>query len=309
MRRLDKSFQTFFRRVKAGEKPGYPRFKGGDYFDSFTFPTYRDGVRLTGTKLYLQNIGTVRVRLHRPIEGEIKTVTIKREAGKWFAVFSCLLPDVPLSANGKPSVGIDVGLESFLTTSDGRHEPNPRYLKTALPALRVASRAVARKTKGRSNRRKAVVRLQTIHARIRNLRREHHYQVACSLVLAYGLIAVECLNIQAMLRSRRFSRAISDAGWSGFLNILKCKAESAGVQFVEVDPRGTSQECSGCGKKVQKDLFVRKHDCPHCGLVLHRDHNAAKNILARGVARTGPPTCNVKVTLHSSRSRRVYATE
>ena len=153
-------------------------------------------------------------------------------------------------------MGIDVGLESFLTTSDGTHEPNPRYLMTALPELRRAGRSVARKQKGGANRRKAVRRLQKIHVRVKNLRREHHYQVACRLVLAYGLLAVESLNVLGMLRSHRFSRAISDVGWSGFLNVLCCQAEKAGASFVEVDPRGTSQECSGCGQEVREDLKV-----------------------------------------------------
>ena len=234
MRRLDKAFVNFFRRVQQGSgKPGYPRFKGRDRFDSFTFPAYRDGVRLAGTRLYVQHVGKVRVKLHRPVEDTIKTVTLKREAGKWYAVFSCVLPDVPVADNGKPAAGIDVGLEAFLTTSDGEREPNPGYLKEALPGLRRASRAVARKKKGGSNRRKAVRRLAKVHARVRNLRREHHHQVALKLVRRYGFIAAESLNVQGMLRNGRLSRAIADAGWAGFLLTLRGKAESAGVRFVE----------------------------------------------------------------------------
>jgi putative transposase len=293
MRRLDKAYRAFFRRARSGERPGYPRFKGRDRFDSIEFPAYGDGIRLLGSRLRVQQVGTVRVKLHRPVEGKVKTATLKREAGRWYVVLSCELPDVPLREDGKPAVGIDVGLESFLTTSEGGREPNPRYLKSALPDLRRASRAVARKRKGSRNRTKAVCRLQKLHARVRHLRREHHYQVACRLVLAYGLIAVERLNIRGMFGSRRLSRAISDAGWSGFLSVLKHKAESAGARFVEVDPRGTSQECSGCGHEVRKDLAARKHVCPHCGLSLHRDHNAARNILVRGLARTGPAEVNV----------------
>lgn len=297
MRRLDKAFASFFRRCKEGSpSPGYPRFKGKDCFNSFIFPGYQDsnGAHLTGDRLRVQYIGTMRVKLHRPVEGVIKTVTLKREAGKWFVIFACELPDVPLVESDKPAVGIDVGLESFLTTSDGAHEPNPRYLKAALPALRRAGRAVARKKNGSSNRRKAVRRLQKVHARVRNQRREHHFQVACRLVLAYGFIAAEALNIKNMLANGRLSRAISDAGWAGFLDVLRGKAEKAGVEYVEVDPRGTSQECSGCGKEVLKPLSQRQHDCPHCCLSLHRDHNAALNILARaGPARTAPAGENV----------------
>ncbi len=312
MRRLDKAFANFFRRVKEkAARPGYPRFKGRDRFDSIEYPSHGDGIRLTGNRLRVQHVGTIRVKLHRPIEGTVKTLTLKREAGKWYVVLSCDLGDVPVTPSPLPPVGIDVGLESFLTTSTGAREPNPRYLQAALPALRRAGRAVARKKKGGSNRRKAVRRLQKVHARVKNLRREHHYAVACRLILAYGLIAAERLNILGMLRSGRFSRAISDAGWSGFLNVLRHKACKAGVQFVEVDPRGTSQLCSRCGREVRKDLWVRTHDCPSCGLVLSRDHNAALNILARArPARTEPAGDNVgQGAKRPPRSRRVNATE
>jgi putative transposase len=288
MRRLDKAFRNFFRRVQEGAaRPGYPRFKACDRFHSIVFPAHGDGVRLTGNRLRVQHVGTVRVKLHRPWEGKVKTVALKREAGKWYVVLCCELPDVPVNGNGGPPVGIDMGLESFLTTSDGEHEPNPRYLKTALPDLRRAGRAVARKKKGGGNRRKAARRLAKIHARVRNLRREHHHKVALKLVRRHGLIAVERLNVRGMLRSGRFGRAISDAGWSGFLLTLRHKAAKAGVAFVEVDPKGTSQECA-CGREVRKDLAVRWHNCPDCGLSLHRDHVSAKVILARGLARAGP---------------------
>jgi putative transposase len=311
MRRLDKAFANFFRRVReGGGKPGYPRFKSRDRYDSVEFPAYGDGIRLKGSKLYVQHVGTVRVRLHREVEGEVKTAALKREAGKWYVVFSCELPDVEVKPSTLPPVGIDVGLESFLTASDGKSEANPRYLKGALPALRVAGRAVSRKKKGGGNRRKAVRRLQKVHARVKNLRREHHYQVACRLVLAYGFIAAEALNVKGMLANGRLSRAISDAGWSGFLSVLRHKAEKAGVRYVEVDPRGTSQGCSSCGREVRKDLSVRRHDCPHCGLSLHRDHNSALNILARGLARTGPAGVNVDQRVkRPPRSCRLQPTE
>lgn len=294
MRRLDKSFQNFFRRVKDNVfKPGYPRFKSRDHYNSIEFPAYGDGVRLKDGKLYVQHVGTIRVKLHRPVDGTIKTVTLKNEAGKWYVIFSCDLrvPQVEPSTN--PPVGIDVGLEHFLTTSEGKYESNPRYLKGVLPQLRREQRSLFRKVKGGSNRRKTRKKVSKIHTRVCNLRREHHYQVACRLVLAYGLIAVESLDIKRMLGNHRLARAISDAGWSGFLNILKHKAESAGVQVVEVDSRGTSQQCSRCGQEVRKDLSVRRHVCPYCGLSMHRDHNAALNILARGLARTEPAEVNV----------------
>lgn len=311
MRRLEQSYANFFRRCKEGtNQAGYPRFKGRDRYDSIIYPSHGDGIRLIGNRLRVQHAGTIRVKLHRPVQGAIKTLTIKRESEKWFVIVSCELPDVPVVAATNPPVGVDVGLTHFLTTSNGHRESNPRYHKVALPKLRVAGRAVARKKKGGKNRRKAVHRLQKIHARVRNLRREHHYQVACRLVLAFGFIAVEALNIKGMLANGRLARAISDAGWAGFLSVLRGKAEKAGVQFVEVDPRGTSQECSQCDQEVRKDLSVRWHNCPGCGLSLDRDHNAALNILARGLARTGPAKVNVDQQVkRPPRSRRVYATE
>jgi putative transposase len=226
--------------------------------------------------------------------GIIKTATIKREDGKWYVVFSCVLPDVPIVETGKPLIGIDMGLVSFITTSDGEKESNPRYLKEALPVLKRKDRSVARKKRGGSNRRKAVRKLQKVYERVRNLRREHHHQVACKLVRRYGFIAVENLSIPNMLKNGRLSQAISDVAWGNFLLTLRSKAESAGVAYVEVNPRGTSQECSGCGAEVCKDLKVRIHDCPSCGLSLDRDENAARNILARGLlAWTKPAGLNV----------------
>lgn len=293
LHRFDKAYQNFFRRVKAGEKSGYPRFKARGRFTSITFPSHGDGIRLTGDRLRVQHVGTIRVKLHRPVEGEIKTLTIKEEAGKWYLIASCDLGDVPIPEHTGPAVGIDVGLEAFLTTSEGERVENPRYLKDALPALRRAGRAVSRKKKGGSNRRKAVRRLRKQHVRVRNLRREHHLKTAHSLVQHYGTLAVESLSVKNMLKNHRLARSISDAGWSGFVDTLTHMAERAGARVVQVDPRGTSQDCSGCGVPVPKKLSARWHDCPECGLSLHRDQNAALNILQRGLARMEPAELNV----------------
>ncbi len=293
MRRMDKAFKAFFRRAKFGTKPGYPRFKAKDRFDSVEFPAYGDGIRLKDGRLRIQHVGKVKVKQHRTIEGKVKTATIKREGEKWFVVLSCDLGDIQIPLSGKPAIGIDVGLESFLTTSDGRKEANPRYLKRDLPTLRRHSRIVSRKKKGGKNRTKAVKRLEKIHTKVKNLRHDHRHKLSLDLCRRYGIIAVESLNIKRMLRSHWMSRSIADAAWGGFLATLKHKAESAGVSVVEVDPRGTSQMCSGCGEEVKKYLSVRIHKCPHCKLVLDRDENAARNILARALlARTGPAGAN-----------------
>lgn len=297
LRRLDKSFKAFFGRVKRGEKPGYPRFKGHNQFASVEFPSYGDGIKLVNGKLRVQAVGLVKIKMHREIKGEIKTVRIKREADRWYAIFSCDLGAVDVKPSKKPPVGIDVGLEHFLTTSDGEHVKNPRFLKTELPKLRRQQRSVGRKKKGGKNRRKAVKKLARTHARIANLRGEHHHKVALKLVGRHGLVAVENLNIKGMVKNHRLARAIQDVAWGRFLSTLEHKAESAGAQFVKVNARNTSQECDGCGRIVRKELSERRHKCPHCGLSLHRDHNAARVILSRALktlAWTGPVGANAR---------------
>lgn|ERR1700690_550387 len=290
LRRLNTSYQNFFRRCKQGSRStGFPRFKGRDHFDSVTFPTYGDGIRLKDNRLRVQHVGTIRTKVHRAVEGTVKTASIKREADKWFVVLSCDLGDVFVSPSTFPAGGIDVGLEAFLTTSDGQRIENPRYLKAEIPQLRRLQRATSRKKRGGRNRRKASRRVRVLHARIRNLRHEHHHQTALFLIRLYGLIGVEGLRVTNMLKNHSLARAISDAGWSGFVNVLRCKAEKAGAEVVAVNPAWTSQECSGCGVVVAKELAQRWHACPHCGLFKHRDENAARNILARALlARTGP---------------------
>jgi putative transposase len=290
LRRLDKSYQNFFRRCKQGSRaPGFPRFKGRDHFDSVTFPSYGDGIRLADNRLRVQHVGTIRTKVHRAVEGVVKTASLKREADKWFVVLSCDLGEVHVPPSTLPAGGIDVGLEAFLTTSDGRRIENPRYLKAEVPELRRLQRATSRKKRGGRNRRKASRRVRALHARVRNLRHEHHHQTALFLIRLYGLIGVEGLRVSNMLKNHSLARAISDAGWAGFVNVLRCKAERAGAEVVAVNPAGTSQDCSGCGVEVPKKLGERRHACPHCELSLHRDENAARNILARALlARTGP---------------------
>lgn len=286
LRRLDKAFQNFFRRVKAGEEPGYPRFKSADRFNSFLFPSHGDGIRLKGNKLRVQHVGTIRVCLHREVEGKIKTLSLKREADKWFVVLACEAPEPAKVGNLLPAVGLDVGLTHFATTSDGEKIQNPRYLKEELKNLRRAQRSVCRKKKGGSNRKKAKRRVARIHTRVSNLRQEHRHKISNDLISRYGKIAVERLNVQGMVRNRRLARAISDVGWSSFVAVLTHKAERAGGEVVQVSPNHTSQLCSVCGTKVPKTLAVRVHRCG-CGLVMDRDQNAARNILERAWPGTG----------------------
>lgn len=302
LRKLDKAYIAFFKRCKAGKVTGHPRFKGRDRFDSFTFDVGRDwdGCGIVGRKLRLQHIGTIRVRWHRelPRDGKIKTVTIKRQAGKWFACFAVELPSI-VATPPATHIGIDVGLTSFVTTSDGESLGDSRSLERALPELRRRQRALSRCVRG-SNRRKIVkAGVAKLHAKVKHVRQDMHHQVARSLVDRYGVIAAESLRINNMLGNRRLSRRIGDAGWGLFLLILTSKAESAGCKVTLVDPKNTSQECSQCGTLVRKSLAVRVHKCPECGCTLDRDVNAARNILAR----TEPQGANVNASLHCPKSR------
>jgi putative transposase len=280
LRRVQKTFEAFFRRVKAGEKAGYPRFKGRPRFDSFTLPSYGDGGRVRANgKLYCQGVGELKVKWHRPLQGTIKTVTLKREAGCWYVCFSvaCDASSLPDSAE---TVGLDVGLEAFATLSDGTRIDNPRYFTTAQAKLRRAQRKVARRKRGGHRRRKAVQALQRVHAHVRNQRRDFHHQVARRLVNRYGLIVVEDLNIQG-LASGMLAKAVHDVGWGVFLMILLSKAAEAGRVGIKVDARGTSQDCP-CGAPVPKRLGDRWHHCAACGLSVPRDHASALMIQLRG---------------------------
>lgn len=275
--------QAFFRRVKAGEEPGYPRFRGRGRYDSFTFPQAPSGCRIAARGVKLSKIGVVNMRCHRPLEGTVKTCTIRRTAtGKWFACFSVEVAAVPLPVSTKVT-GVDVGLEHFATLTNGQHIPNPRFFRTDAKALARAQRRLAKASKGtpdRAKRRKVVAH---IHERIANRRRNFCHQEARRLVNTYGVIAVEDLQIRNMLRNGHLANAIADAAWGQFVDYTTYKAAYAGRRVVRVDPRHTSQRCSRCGQQVQKSLAVRVHQCPLCGVRLQRDHNAAINIMRMGL--------------------------
>lgn len=283
LRRLDTAFGAFFRRINARETPGYPRFKGRNRFATVVFPSYGDGCRFDGGKVYFQHIGRVKVKLHRPIAGQMKTVAFTREAGDWYVVFSCDLGEGTVSPSSGPAVGIDLGLKAFLVTSDAESLPPPRYYRQAQAALRLAQRRVARRQKGSTRRRKAVRMLQKQHQRIGNLRRDFHHKTARALVSRYGTVVHEALNIRGIARSR-LAKSTHDVAWGAFLLILAHKAEEAGVTMIAVPPHNTTQMCSGCGKLplVSKTLADRVHRCAHCGYVADRDVNAAQNILRLG---------------------------
>lgn len=276
LKRVHLAFGAFFRRVQVGQKAGYPRFQPARRYDSLTFR--RIGKALNSNKLHLSKIGEVRIKLHRPIEGEIKTLTVKREAGRWFAIFACEVELEPLPFS-PGMIGIDVGLTHFATLSDGTQIDNPRYYRKAERALRVAQRRVARRKKGSHRRRKAIQLLQRAYGRVSWQRTDFLHKQSRTLVNPNGLIAAEKLNIKGMVRSR-LAKSINDASWGIFLNMIAYKAEYAGRVFVQVNPKGTSQTCT-CGAEVRKTLSDRWHSCLACGLSLDRDHVSAQVILSR----------------------------
>jgi putative transposase len=288
--RVDLAFKAFFRRLKAGDKPGYPRFKGKGRYDSITYPQYGNGVRVDGNTLTLSKIGTVRFEHHRPIEGTIKTVTLRRAStGKWLVSFSVEQePPQPVPVPDA-AVGVDVGVTTFATLSTGEAIANPRFFRRDEQALARAQRKLSNAEKGtpeRAKRRKVVAR---IHERIAHRRKDFAHQVSRQLVNQFGIIIFEDLNITRMLKNHCLAKSIADAAWNQLATYTRYKAEEAGCSSIEIDPRGTSQRCSRCMTVVKKDLSVRVHQCPVCGLELDRDLNAALNILAVGLHSLGIP--------------------
>ena len=283
--RLDRAFSAFFRRCKAGEKPGFPRFKGRDRYRTFTFKdaSHNNGVRLAagGKRVKLAGVGNVKLKLHRPVEGRIKQASVTLSGdGHWYVAFACdgVQPS-PLPDTGA-SIGVDVGITTFAALSNGELVPNPRPYETAQQALGKAQRVVSRRKRGSHRRRKATQKLAKRHDKVSRVRLDFHHKTALDLVRRFDVIAVENLNVKG-LAQMALAKQVHDAGWAQFTNIIRAKAEKAGREVVAVDPRGTSQECSGCGAVVKKGLGVRVHTCA-CGLVLDRDTNAAINIARRG---------------------------
>ena len=280
--RLERAYKAFFRRVKAGEKPGYPRFKGRNRWRSFTCKEYGNGARLDNGCLVLSKIGRISVHWSHPIEGTPKTITVSREADGWYVAISCAeVPAQPLPPTGR-ATGIDMGLESFATRADGEQIKNPRWYRTAEGYFALCQRRVARRKKGSKRRAKAVKLVAKAHQHIANQRRDFHHKEARKLVQQYDVIYHEDLRVRNMVKNHCLAKSISDAGWAQFITILTFKAASAGKRVLVVNPAFTSQRCSGCGAMVWKGLSTRWHECPECGLSIHRDHNSARDIMRLG---------------------------
>jgi putative transposase len=299
LRRLDKAFKAFFRRVKNGEKPGYPRFQGRDRYDSFTYPDGA-GWKLEGNTLHLSKIGSVKIKLHRAVQGKIKTLTIKREVDQWYASFSCEVDDpLPLSRSIE-DVGIDLGVSHLATLSNGEMIEHPRHYRKAKKTLEKRQQALSRKKRGSRRRQRAKNMIGRAHRKIRNQRRDSLHKASRALVNRYQVLVFEDIKIGNLTRKPKakqdeqgtylpngaaakggLNTSILDAGWGMFVEMCAVKAVEAGRTLLKVSPRFTSQICSGCGTVKKKDLSERWHSCD-CGTELDRDVNAAVNILARG---------------------------
>jgi putative transposase len=309
LRRLNKAFAGFFRRLKAGQKAGYPRFKGAARFDSVEWPKDGDGARWLpeARRVYLQGVGQVKVHLHRQVVGRVKTIQVKRQGRRWMLVLSCDdVPRHPLPGTGR-RVGVDVGIASFATTSDGEHVDNPRWGRAAGDRLATAQQRLQRAKRRSHNRRRKRETVAARHRKIANQRKDFHHKHARALVRRYDLLVVEDLKIANMLRRakpkpdpdspRQFlpngaraksglSRSISDAGWGRFISVLRAKAEEAGRIWIEVDPRHTSDGCEKCGHAAPANRVTQaEFRCTACGHgPTQADEHAARNILRAGLA-------------------------
>ena len=281
LRRLDSAYQRFF-----AKEAGYPRFKNRDHYTSFTYPQV-DKVKKTFTRpgsIYLSKIGFVKMSTHRefPVEA-VTRANVKYHGGKWYANLTAEIPDADASEALEKTVGIDVGLSHFAMLSDQTYIENPKYFRKMEKKLAKAQRRLSRKKKGSHNRGKAKAKVAKLHAKIANQRRDFLHQVSVRVVRNYDLIVMEDLKVRNMVRNHRLAKSIHDAGWGQFKNYIRYKCERTGKRFILVDPKGTSQTCL-CGEPVPKDLSVRVHECPACGLVMDRDLVSAKLILGRGLS-------------------------
>ncbi|MGW3823098.1 RNA-guided endonuclease InsQ/TnpB family protein [Streptomyces sp. NPDC005071] len=318
LRRLDKAFAAFFRRIKAGDKPGYPRFRGVNWFDTVDFPKDGDGCRWDSTphdpvtRVRFQGVGHVKVHQHRAVAGNVKTVSVKREGRKWFVVLTAeqARPE-PLTPTGSV-VGIDLGIANFLAGSDGSFAANPRHGRKAAAKLEAAQQALARYPRRKAhdrtaNHQRAVEKVAKLHGRVRRQRLDHAHKTALTLVREHDFIAYEDLKIHNMSKAPApkpdpghpggflpngasskagLNRSIADAGWGVFLTILNAKAESAGREVMAVDPRNTSRQCPACGHTAKENRPTQaKFHCVSCGHDAHADTVGAINVLRAGLVR------------------------
>jgi putative transposase len=285
LKRLDDAFQGFFHRLKARSgKVGFPRFRGKGRWEAFGFAEFC-GIRFDGRRLRFAGMpGGLKLHLHRPMPGDpdIRSCVFRRDGRGWHVCLQIAV-GVPEKRAVSTALGVDLGLKVFAYCSDNVVIPNPRVAQRAENELRRRQRALARCKRGSNRRHKVRARVAKLHRKIADTRNTWLHQQSAALVNRADLIVVEDLKVSNMVRHPTLARSISDASWSRFVSMLEYKAEKAGAHLVRVDPRNTSQKCSGCGELILKSLAVRTHSCPSCALVIDRDHNASLNILRAGI--------------------------
>ena len=304
LKRIDKAFKNFFRRVKEHkEEPGYPRYKGKDRYDSFTYP--QRGFKLEDKTLILSKIGSINIKKHRdiPEDANIKTCTIERDLDRWYACFTVEIeieePNYEAITN---PIGIDLGISHLLTLSNGDMVDNAKYLSKSKRKLSRKQRKLSKAKKGSDNRTKRRFETAKTHRKVRDQRTDLLHKISRGLVNAFDLIVFEDLKVKNMLKNHHLAKSISDVSWSQLTNFVSYKAEEAGRRVEFVDPRSTSQECSNCGRIVKKPLNQRTHKCPFCGLIMDRDENAAINILNKGLKNVGQELSEFKLEEFSKRT-------
>ena len=303
--RVDRAYDNFFRRIrerKSGKiiKAGFPRFKSRDRYNSITYT--QSGFRMMDNgHVWLSKIGELRMFMHRSIVGHIKTLSIKRDTiGDWFVSIVVETPreeaqlqeTEPKHHAGPISpVGTDLGLKSIITTSDDIHIEPPKYLRKSERKMKRAQRQLSKKMKESGKRKRARKKVAKVHRKIERQRDDFSHKISRDLVSSHDLIAFEDLNITGMVKNHHLAKSIADAGWNKIIQYTMYKAESAGATAILVDPRHTSQKCSGCGNiKHDLDLSDRVYQCNACGLTIDRDLNAAINIRNAGLIKVGRGT-------------------
>lgn len=305
LHRVDKAFKAFFSRVKAGQTPGYPRYKSRFRYASLTYPQTGFGIDEQG-KLSLSKIGHLKMVQYRPTKGVVKTCTIVRNpTGKWFVCFSCDEVEPQVLPPSDEYVGIDVGLKTFAFLSTGEQIATPRFFREEEKQLAKAHRRLSKTEQGHPERRKRQKIVARVHERIRWRRENFVGQESRKLVKRFGLIAIESLVVRNMVKRPKpkldevtgqyvpngasgktgLNKSIADAAWSAFFTALIAKAEEAERQVVKVPPAYTTQACNDCGHRQVMPLSVRVYTCEQCGVVRDRDYNASLNILQSALGR------------------------
>ena len=306
LKRVDKGYKAFFRRVKLGETPGFPKFKKKGQWNSITYPQY--SVRPENGSLTVPKVGDLKIQYHReiPQNAHVKTLTILKEGGKWFVSFSVEYEFHIEPKDVHTVLALDLGLIDFYYASNGTHVSVPRFFRKSQRRLQKLQRRLSKTEKRTPAYRKILLALQKVHYRIKCQRMDFLHKTANGVLEQANCVVVEDLNIQGLKRRPKpkkaedgsylpngaaaksgLNKSISDVGWYAFVQILTYKAMKLGKIVLKVAAHYTSQDCSACGTRVKKSLSTRTHRCPECGYSANRDHNAANNILGLGMQSLG----------------------